>query len=280
MIRQVGRIRVGRIGAAARLAVLLLPAALPGLLPGLLRAEGLVTAGLAQVIAVPVAADPALRQISVTVTQGLSSNALLPDDALRAARLEMLAGAEIADADLRTLADYGDGLAAQRYVRRLLAGAVPADPSDIAYYATIAVSTGRVWTLPDAVAAMHRLDPATEPALRISAYIGMLYPHAWAGNALALDALIDLNGAGRLFGPLSEPTRVRILEQAALIGDGRAELRMALDLLQRPTRSNAEAALLRDYLARAGASEHLQIRSIVANIQSLLDPAAAVVVTQ
>ena len=43
-----------------------------------------------------------------------------------------------------------------------------------------------------------------------------------AGNVLALDALIVLNGEGRLFGPMSDRTRDRIVAQAEQAGDGRA----------------------------------------------------------
>ncbi len=63
--------------------------------------------------------------------------------------------------------------------------------------------TGRIWPLQDAITAMHQLDPATEPSDRIQMYIQTLYAHALAGNALALDAVVDLNGEGRLFGPMS-----------------------------------------------------------------------------
>ena len=209
--------------------------------------------------------DPADRQISVVVTPGLASNYGLTD-ALKASRGAMLAGQDISPADLRALADRNDGLAALRYVRLLLADPT-ATPSDIAYYATVAVGTGRVWPLPDAVAAMRLLDPATEPADRIRAYVRMLYPHAWAGNALALDAVIDLNGAGRLFGPLSEETRLKILAQDAANGDGRAVMRMALALLSQPSRTLAEEALVDDYLIRAAAVvDNLAISVTATNI--------------
>jgi hypothetical protein len=208
--------------------------------------------------------DPADRQISVVVTPGLASNYGLTD-ALKLARAALLAGQDVSPADLRALADRNDGLAALRYVRMLLVDPA-ATPSDIAYYGTIAVATGRVWPLPDAVAAMRLLDPATEPPDRIRAYVHMLYPHAWAGNALALDAVIDLNGEGRLFGALSEETRLKILAQDTANGDGRAVMRMALSLLSQPSRSPAEEALVDDYLTRAAAVDNLAISVTATNI--------------
>ena len=211
--------------------------------------------------------DPADRQISVVVTPGLASNAGLPD-ALKLTRQAMLDGTEISAADLRALAERNDGLAALKYVRLLLAD--PAAPaSDIAYYGAIAVGTGRVWPLPDAIAAMRLLDPATEPVERIRAYVRMLYPHAWAGNALALDAVIDLNGEGRLFGALSEETRLKILAQDQINGEGRAVMRMALALLSQPSRTPAEEALVDDYLTRATAVDNLAVRVTAANLLDL-----------
>ena len=61
----------------------------------------------------------------------------------------------------------------------------------------------------------------------------MLYPHAWAGNTLALEAVVAFNGEGLLFGPLSERTRLRILNEAQEHGDGRVEFGMAMALLER-----------------------------------------------
>ena len=208
--------------------------------------------------------DPADRQISVVAMPGLASNHTLPE-ALKLVRTAMLAGQAIAPSDLRALADRNDGLAAQKYVRLLLTDPA-ATPSDIAYYASIAVATGRVWTLPEAVAAMRLLDPATEPVDRIRAYIRMLYPHAWAGNALALDAVIDLNGTGRLFGAMSGETRLRILQQDTANGDGRAVMRMALALLSQPSRTPAEEAMVDDYLTRAAAVDNLSVSVTATNI--------------
>ena len=214
-----------------------------------------------------VPADPAAQQISVVVTPGRASNAGLPD-ALRLARQAMLDGADVAPADLHALADLNDGLAAQRYVRLLLADPTAA-PSDIAYYGTVAVGTGRIWSLPAAIAAMRLLDPATEPVERIRAYVRVLYPHAWAGNVLALDAIIDLNGEGRLFGALSEETRLKILAQDAINGDGRGVMRMALALLSLPSRTPEQEALVDDYLSRAAAVDNLAVRVTAINLIDL-----------
>lgn len=254
--------------ALALLAPVLAAAALP------LRAETVVPA----LLPFPFPAPAAARQISVTVDKGLTRTARLPTGALRQARRDLLADKVLPDADLRALADHRDGLAAQAYVRRLVKLPVPdaATRSDIAFYASIAVASGRVWTLPEAVAAMLTLDPATEPKARIKTYMAMLYPHAWAGNALAQDALIALNGQGRLFGPMSAKTRNRLLETGRKAGDGRVALQLAMVALRDP----ADPAFARTCLTEAQASRHLAIRTTAAALLAGLDTPATPQVTQ
>lgn len=214
-------------------------------------------------------------RISVTVDPGRTSMTGLPY-ALIVARRAMHAGETLPQDTLRKLADAGDGLAAQRLVRALLKdGMAGTEASDIAYYAAQAVGSGRIWTLPDMISAMKRLDPATEPPARVRRYIKVLYPHAWAGNGLALDALLDFNGEGRLFGPLSDKTRARILAQAARNGDGRIELRMALDQLRDVSHGGAGRTDTRALLVRAAASAHPGIAASAMALLAELDQTIA-----
>jgi hypothetical protein len=192
-------------------------------------------------------------RIGVTVFPGLASNAGLPDR-LRAARQAMHRGETLPPETLRELADRRDGLAAQRYVDWLRVDA--GSPTDIATYAAIAAGTGRIALLDDFIAALYHLDPATEPAERTSLYMTVLYAHAWEGNLLALDAVVDLNGDDRLFGALSERTRDRIFAADTAHAPGRGALRLALSLLSTEHRSLAQEALLDAALAHAAASGH------------------------
>lgn len=221
----------------------------------------------------PIPVEKESRQISVKVTPGLTKTNRLPTRALRQARRDMLAKKVVSDEHLVALANHGDGLAAQKYVRLLVArhDGDPSFASDIAYYAAIAVGTGRVWSLPDMVEAMHFLDVETEPKARVKKYISVLYPHAWAGNGLALDALIDFNGPGQLFGDLSETTRKRILAQSEKNGVGHAELHMAINLMRNPNRSEQETELARGYLERAMLADNLVIKTAASNLLPLLD---------
>jgi hypothetical protein len=206
-------------------------------------------------------ADRASREISVVVDPGLRRTADLPEE-LRQPRRDMLADIEIPPDHLRALADRGDGLAALRYYRWLIDGAPAASASDVAYYGALAVRTGRIWPLADAINAMLQLDPATEPADRIQVYIQALYAHAWAGNALALDAVVDLNGEGRLFGPMSDATLARVITAAEAAGDGRIYLRLAIGLL----RSAPDDPRVTEFLGHAAQSPNLAVRTTAENL--------------
>lgn len=218
----------------------------------------------AQSIPVPFSDTADTRQISVTVAPGIRSMSQVRDRDLQVLREQMHAGEPVSSEGLRALADLGDGLAAQRYVRRMLAEDEDGiDNSDIAYYAAIAVGSGRVWTLPEMVAAMHRIPPGSESQARINKYMEVLYAHAWEGNTLALDAVQAFNGEGRLFGPLSEATRQQMLDQARANGDGRVEIGLALRLMERFDRENGlsveEMVELNRLLERAANANHLGV---------------------
>lgn len=225
----------------------------------------------AQSIPLPFSSDIEASRISVIVTPPRRSmRGLSPS--LVVARKQMHAHQPVSDANLKKLSEAGDGMAAQIYVRRLIAsGAAERAPSDVAYYSAIAVETGRVWTLPDMIEAMKRLDPNTEPRTRLRKYIQVLYPYAWAGNSLALDGVVAFNGTGRLFGELSDSTRDRILEQSQRNGVRMVELRMAMVLLEQADLTRTQQNQARALLKRAQASSHLGVMTSAQNLMVLLE---------
>ncbi len=230
----------------------------------------LVGGSYAQAISMNIPPDKTHRQIAVVVTKGLTSTKKLPTPELKDARKRMLAGKDVTPDELRALSDHGDGLAAQKYERYLSDNAATSTASDIAYYGTIALGTGRVWALPAVVEALRRIDPATEPDARKKAYAAVLYPYAWAGNSLALDAIIDLNGKDKLFGEMSKATQDKIAAQGEKAGDGRVALRLAIALLQKPERSKADLSLAQHFLKLAQASDNVQVQATATNLITLL----------
>ncbi len=233
-----------------------------------LLASGLACAAHAQSgpLPLPFAVDKEAREISVVVDRGLTRTNNLPTRELREARLAMLDGAQIETDLLKRLADYGDTLAALRYVDVLMARGIEENASDVAYYASVAVGGGRVWALPEMVEAMGYLDRATEPRSRINQYIRVLYPHAWAGNALALEAVIDFNGEGRLFGPLSDATRARIEQALVEQGGGRGDLKLAIEILSDLPRTPEQVDRALGHLRNAAQSDHLAIATTASNL--------------
>jgi hypothetical protein len=241
---------------ARTLAVLVLLAAVPA---------------AADMILPPIPYDAAGAKISVITATPLSGTNKLPPGDMRKARKAMIAGAEISDQMLRDLADQGDALAAQKYVQRLVDRGISRNASDIAYYGSFAVGTGKVFLLKDTIAAMRLLDPATEPQARRDAYVAMLYPHAWAGNTLALDAVIGMNGEGRLFGPMTDETRAKFTEVGERLGGPRFALRQALIYLQNQPLTAGDRAEARRSLAIAAQSDDLSIRVTAENLLRQLD---------
>ncbi len=231
---------------------------------------GLGSGAIAQAISMNIPPDKTHRQVAVIVTKGLTSTKKLPTPELKDARKRMLAGKDVTPDELRALSDNGDGLAAQKYERFLVSTMATSTASDIAYYGSIALGDGRVWALPAVVDALRHLDPATEPAERKKAYAAVLFPYAWAGNALALDAIIDLSGKDQLLGEMSKVTQDRIAAQGEKAGDGRVALRLAIALMQKPERSKADVGLAQHFLKRAQASDNLQVQATANNLSSLL----------
>lgn len=219
--------------------------------------------------------DAAGARVSVITAKALSGTNALPPGDMRKARKALIAGAEISDAMLRDLADRGDSLAAQRLVQRLVARGLADNASDIAYYGSFAVGTGKVFLLRDTIAALRLLDPLAEPDSRKKAHVAMLYPHAWAGNTLALDAVIELNGEGRLFGPMSDATRKKIKETGDRLGGPRFALRQAVVHLQARPMTDTDRAEARRYLAQAARADDPVIRVTAENLLRQVDAAGA-----
>jgi hypothetical protein len=212
--------------------------------------------------------------IIVQVTPGRTSMRGLPAS-LRAARRNMHDGLPVPPEQLRALADRRDGLAARRYVTVLLT-----DPdssrSDVAFYSALALQAGRKGVLIHMLNAMEDLDPVTEPADRVNRYIAALYPQAWAGNTVALQAVQRFNGEGRLFGALSDRTRDRLLEEMRAVGDGRGQLAMAIRLLE--TRPDDDLAEVRGLLDEAVRDGHPGVVATATALRARLDDAARVAV--
>ncbi|MDA7430835.1 hypothetical protein PGB28_20430 [Primorskyibacter aestuariivivens] len=209
------------------------------------------------------------RKISVVVDRGITHTNQLPTS-LRPLRKAMVGGAAMSDADLRTLAERGDGLAALRLTKRLKSDGLAENAVDIAFYASIAAGAGRVSTLDEMIEALYLLAPEQMPRERLRPVIGVLYAHAWAGNTRALGAVIDLNGRDQLFGEMSEKTRNRLLDMGRKLGTGQIELRLAMKELAENSGDAATRERVIGYLIRAERMGDLAVQAIAQNLRRTL----------
>lgn len=214
------------------------------------------------------------RKISVVVDRGITHTNQLPSR-LRPIRKAMVGGAEMSDADLRSLAERGDGLAALWLTKRLVAEGLPEHKAEIAFLASIAAGAGRVSTLDEMIEALYLLQPGQLPRAKLRKVIRVLYAHAWAGNTRALGAVIDLNGPDRLFGAMSETTRDRLLATGRELGTGQIELRLALKLLTETPDDAAARTRALGYLIRAERMGDLAVRTMAQNLRRTLGDSPA-----
>jgi TPR repeat protein len=145
-------------------------------------------------------------------------------------RRSMLAGRNLSDVQLRTLADAGDGLAAARYARRLEERDDQAFVDDAAHYYSIAVYTGREFAVPRLLATVA--SPEAEfSAARLRNIRSVLERAARRGDAGAAAGLADLFIQGAPFGQDIERAR-ELLLAAAEAGDSKAAIRLAVSLIE------------------------------------------------
>lgn len=223
----------------------------------------------ADVASFPIPRAEVQNDTVMIVDRGLTKTRYLPTEVLKSRRIAMLDGQVLSDGELISLAERKDSLAALKYTQRLWDRGVEAHASDIAYYGSIAAAAGRKSAFHKMLRAMYLLDPATEPSARKRQLISVLYPNAWNGNTQALDAVVDFNGEGKLFGALSNKTRLRILT-AAKSGDGRVELRMAVNLLNTKTRTPDDEEQAIWLLERAQQSSTLSVAATAQNLIALV----------
>lgn len=207
-------------------------------------------------------ASPESRRISVAVDRGITHTNQLPA-ALQPLRKAMVGGRTVSVANLRRLADRKDSLAALKLVKLMRSGAAPGTTSDMAFYSAVAAGAGRKGMLDDMIGALYELDPATEPRARLSHYIRVLYGHAWAGNTMAQDAMIALNGEGRLFGPMGDATRARIVSA----GGPRLVLSLAIKDLARDDLSTGDLTRVIGYLDNVQRNGDIALQAMAASLR-------------
>lgn len=195
----------------------------------------------------------------------------LPTAGLRALRRAMLAGDALGMADLRTLADAGDGLAAFR-LAKLLEAEGKQDPTGVAaHYYAIAAYTGRIFAVPP-LARLLKDDGAGYSASRLTNGLNAMTVQAISGNSEAATLLGQMYAAGSPFG------RDAIKAQAYLAmasggGSMAALLQLGVALLADPMDKAAGNPAARAALRLAAAGDDLSVRVTAENLLRLMGSA-------
>lgn len=201
--------------------------------------------------------------------------AIAADPWLKDMRRAMLAGAAMSDADLRTLADAGEGLAAARFAQRLEERDDPALMDDAAHYYSIAVYVDRDFAVPRLLAILRRSDAEFGPA-RLRNIREVLDREARQGNAVAAAGLADLLMLGRPF-EQDVPQARALLALAAEAGDSQAAIRLALSHFQGAPGLPPDPLAARRALELALASPDPGVQSMALTLGRQLPDGAALV---
>lgn len=193
----------------------------------------------------------------------------LPTFELQQARRRMLAGEPISWNDMRALADYGDGLAAFRFARRIEEQGDPALLSDAAFYYANAAFTNRDYAVGPLVRILQRRDVEFSPR-RLEHIENALRARALAGDEKAIKALTDFYVSGHPFGRQPERALEFRLELAEA-GDADAAMALVLETMS----NNSPVPLDEEQIARlfevVSTSDDLGLRTTGENLRRLYE---------
>jgi TPR repeat protein len=196
----------------------------------------------------------------------------LPTWDLQQARRRMLAGETIPWADMRALADAGDGLAAFRLAQRIEARNDPSLLGDAAFYYATAAYTNRDYAVGPLVRILDRRDIEFSPR-RLEHMENALRAMAIAGDAKAKESLTRFYQIGHPFGRQPE----RALEfrlDLAEAGDADAAMALVLETMS----GSAPLPMDRDQVDRlldiVDGSDDLGLRTTGANLRRMVDAGA------
>ncbi|WP_309667316.1 hypothetical protein [Tabrizicola sp.] len=227
--------------------------------------------GLALAAMVLTPAAPLRAEVS-----GALATAIAADPAMKDMRRRMLAGKDLSDADLRWLADAGEGLAAARFAERLEGRGDVAVLDDAAHYYSIAVYVDRDFALPRLISVLGRSGIEIAPK-RLKSILQVLEGQAQQGSPVAAAGLAGFYLRGQPFG--TDVPRARdLLLVAAEAGDTQAAIRLALSHIQGAPGLPPDPVAARPALALALASPDPGVQAM-ANTLLLRLPKGAPILT-
>lgn len=218
----------------------------------------------------PIWSDPVVR-VEFVFDNAVRRTNDLPTSALRAARRQMLSGGYISGADLRALADHGDGLAAFRYAKLIQEMVPPDETGAAAHYFAIAAYSGRAFAVAP-LARLLRTEGATYSESRLRNSLNALTVQALSGNPDAATLLGEMYADGVPFGrDLTQAQQ--FLGMAGGVSDPQAILNLGLSLMTDPADIAAGRIGALSALGVAAISDNLSVRVTAENLLRLIEPA-------
>ncbi|MGB8812489.1 MAG: hypothetical protein WCC57_04830, partial [Paracoccaceae bacterium] len=197
---------------------------------------------------------------------------LVLEPRLRDLRRKMVAGGILTNAQLRELADTGDGLSAFNYAKRLDAIGRPDLIDDSVHYFAIAAYSGRSFAVRRLITLLQT-DGLTLSASRAKGAHDALATQAKSGNEAAALGLSALYFKGTPFGKDTQLGR-DYLAIAARNGSGGAAVQLGLSYMTATPDAPADPDRARIYLDMALASPDLSAKTIAASLMHRLPPPA------
>lgn len=193
----------------------------------------------------------------------------LPTAALRATRRQMLAGGYVSIANLRGLADAGDGLAAFRFAKELQERNTPDPNGAIAHYYAIAAYTGRSFAVRP-LARLLKSEGAQYSESRLRHCLNAMKAQVLSGNPDAALLLGQMYADGEPFGKDLGLAQSYL----AFAPDGqnpRAILQLGVAMMSDPADAVAGHSGARQALTLAASTDDLSVRVTAENLLRLLD---------
>jgi hypothetical protein len=191
-------------------------------------------------------------------------------------RKRLIGRRSVSLANLRSLADAGDGLGAFTLAKRLSNRDDPRLASDALHYYAEAALLGRAYAVRPMLLIVAKTNITFRPSHLSQAERALL---SWAkrGNSVASNGLIELYGSGRPFGLKTDEVK-RLLERRVKMGDGEAAHRLAIARLsETPSTAATKEAAVR-YLEIAARKGNFGTRISATNmlVQLRAEPPLAV----
>jgi TPR repeat protein len=219
------------------------------------------------VISVPAMDDGIVERPIIDIAARPYRKKMSPN--LERIRKRFLARRQVSFAELRSLADAGDSLAAYAFGKMLVDDGNPKYYTDAVHYFSRAAVAGRAYAIRPILKVLATPDIVLKPSHILEAE-RTLNKYAMRGNQVAINGLIDFYAAGSPFG--TNPDRVTKLLEAKLVkpNAGDNSYVLAIKKLAEPGRTPKETQEIIIYLEEAALTGSVGIRASAANIIALL----------